>query len=374
MSSSSIPTATQIGEKLRHHVVESMEEMARGSEAAQKNHDPSQGIWYPREFIHAFEKTHKHTVQTFYQSGVFGLGYMNPKYFNRLTAGTNYRAFAFISKKDVLPSEAVKAATKGLSILDCGSACQAARYDGVRKLLGDKKFDRLFAETGVVIEYEDRDASQPMNYLTDFTPSARKYEAGSVGNRPVKVGHIVSFNGVRDYSKKHPQGMDANFNVICCNDTSGKQKYIGHGIPSTGMTEEEIALLLIHEYNKTPECTLRTARKVFPSSDNLCMEGRDPGKNTKNISLMPTTDPFTRVVGYDWGSPQGFRIKLIENLYSLSINEISMTYIKKHPAANKMEPLPEPSEEVLQNLSDHINSLTLLDEKSPSLLDEKKKS
>ena len=58
--------------------------------------------------------------------------------------------------------------------------------------------------------------------------------------------------------------------------------------------------------------------------------------------------PTTRVQGFQRGSPQDFRIKLVWDLARIPLEEVSMDYVKKHPAANRTRWITEIEAKMLE--------------------------
>jgi hypothetical protein len=320
-------------------VVESVQEMVRNSEDAKVKGDLTRGIWYPSDYILALKQGNE-SSKTRYEwlrsKGHLVDGWLSNKHFSPVTTQMGIfikrRAWNFLMKDEVLPSDALKAAKVGLSILDCGTVCQIARYDALLKILGEEKFNRLFSEPHgqkLNISFDD-DALNPLRFFFDFAESAKKQVKGSIGKRIVQKGQMVSFKGVEKYEKKHPSGMGGNYNLICSNETPGEQRYVGHGLPSEGMTEEEIARMMVREYNQKPDHLSRVAVSQHKEME-LILETRRSERLEKDE--IPEKSALRHVKGYDRGSPHDVRVELIADLVRLPLQQVSMAYVRKHPAA-----------------------------------------
>lgn len=326
--------------QLGQHVADSMIEMVIGSEQAMKESTPMKGIWYPQDYINAFGETQSKWVERLRENGSLVDGWMPQQFWEPVydQIGLNTikrRAWTFLAKKDVLPSDAIKAAKVGLCILECGAVCQIARYDALLKALGEDKFNRLFDEKQggqrINVGYAIDDDLQPMKFFVDFTETAKKAAPGSLNKRIVKIGQIVLFHGVSEYHKKHPNGMGANYNVICMDDTNGAQKYIGHGLSSKGETEEEIALRMAKDFNQQPNYYSRLPESVKGEMKLILEEHKSESLKGRVVNLKRV---FMAVEGFDRGSPQDFCLPLVADLIQKGPNEISMDYVKRHPGAN----------------------------------------
>jgi hypothetical protein len=258
-----------------------VQQMAAETELAIQTKDASQAAFYPADFIDVFQskgsaKAAK-VLETTRNNGFLINGYVNPKFFDPVydelpKRRLLLRPFSFIAKEGVPASTALKAAKVGLRITDCGMQCQIALYEGALEGLGQKRFDKLFSgKDRLNLGFRD-DRLQPMRFLCRFTDAAERQSPGKVDHRMVQVGDVVSFNGVKGYNKKHPNGIGANQNAVCIDATLGSQRYVGHGLPSEGVTEEEIAAMLAKEYNKEPDHFSRVPTQNIPSAKKLLQE------------------------------------------------------------------------------------------------------
>ncbi len=323
-------------------VVESMQEMVQGSEKAKQEKNIERGIWYPDEYIQALEGKGKRYDLLRAKCHLVD-GFLPQQFFDPLYAQvgeyTKRRTWSFSPKADRLPSAALKAAKAGLSILDCGAVCQLARYDALLKILGEGKFDRLFGKDHgqpINTTFQD-DESQPLRYFFRFTDNAlalaqRRGKKDSEGNRIVQRGQMVSFQGVDRYKQKFPGGVGGEYNLICLTDTPGQQRFIGHGLPLDGLSEEEIALLMVREYNKVPDHYSRVAVAGHEILAQILEERKTDELKTHTVSEKK---PLKQVKGFDPRSPQDVCIELIADLIERPLEQVSMAYVKRHPKANR---------------------------------------
>lgn len=319
-------------------VARSMQEMARTSEEAKRGRKRNQGIWYPLDYIKALGAGNPTRYNYLREKGHLVNGWMPNQFFVPIYSpiGPNTfrrRAWSFLAKKDVLPTDAIEAAKQGLSILDCGATCQIARYDALLQVLGAEKFNRLFGSAHgqrINVDYEIDDEMQPMRYFVDFTLAVKNQAPSTLDQRLIQVGQLVLFGGVPKYYQKHLSGMGANYNVICSDATFGRQRYVGHGLPSEGVSEEELALLMVREYNAKPDHYSRVPKEAIGQMEEIVEQGRVDTLANDRISEKT---PLSRVRGFDPNSSQDFCIELIKDLIELPVNRVSIDYVKTHPKA-----------------------------------------
>ena len=317
-------------DQLGKSAAKAMYEMVSMSEEAKQSKSLDRGIWYPHEYAYALRDSgQQQRIAQFYRLNAFAWGYANQDYFS---APLNGRAWALVGRSDKLPAETVKAAMKGLSIIECGSACVIAQYKALLDVIGEEKFNKIFAESPINLRYDGQDAKgdvQPMQYFVDFTDVAKaaargaKAAIGELSKRPVKVGQTVLILGVKDYQKKHFGGMDASYNLICSDETPGKQRFLGHGLPKEGATEEEVGILLAKGYNAEPDHVTRNRPEehhLLPAE--IKSRGCDSFKNHK---VKPKN---ASVVGYNAASPQDFKLKVIDAIVKAPLAEVSLTFVK----------------------------------------------
>lgn len=271
------------------------------------------------------------------------IGYVSPKFFDKIPEKDKlkFRTWHFIAKPNVLPSDALKAAIKGLSIIDCGMACQIARYGALLDILEENKFNLLFSKNvlGLInIGHRDSDHLQPMRYFVDFTKAVDKNIVGEIGNRPVKIGQVVGFEGVKNYTFKYPYGQWKASNAICINDTPGEQKFVSLGTGPEGKTEAEICQNLLDNYNKHEEDLFIMAPQGDKMVDHTNKMISLFGKEAMNSSMKNLFPLATKVEGYNSQTPQDFIVEIINDLIKLPLEQISIDFVKNHPAnSNRIE-------------------------------------
>lgn len=196
-------------------------------------------------------------------------GYVSLRHFDRIKqkSATGFKMLGYIVKKDVLPTEALKASQIGLSLLDCLSVLHIAYYDAIRKVIGDKKFNFIFSrDSKTPLRFDD---GSPCRYLMKFLPLEEgkgflkgqrvHYSNAFITGKHYQTGELEKQN---IFTIKHWLcGDAAGFNVLCRDSEQGKEKYIGLGLDSKGVTHQEIKEVLRSTYNDTPLDPLLIMRK-----------------------------------------------------------------------------------------------------------------
>lgn len=212
---------------------------------------------------------------------------------------------------------------QGPTIGECGMAVQLARYAALLDVLTKPKFDKLFSTPGhqINIGYMRDDETQPMRLFADFTKKAKERRLGSRNKRPVKVGQIVLFRGVENYHDKHPYGVGGSLNTVCTNATIGAQTFTNLRLNPKGITEAEIETWLLNSYNQDAEEPF----SLFPKAYHAYLRAQNP----RQASLKK--HKATKTLGYDLGSPQGFKLPIIQELINAPLSDVTMDRVIRHP-------------------------------------------
>ena len=332
------PEHIELRDRLGEATTRWMQEICTASNEAESNYKKDKRyiqkcVWYASDLLKACKDLNQASMVKFLNDNYrLLLGYASPKYFDRIPDRSNLtgcRIMHFLAKAEVLPIEAFKAAVQGLTIADCGVTCQLARYGALLDILGEAKFNRLFGnEAGqpINIGYVVDDEKQPMRLFVDFTRSAKTCTAGQDGNRPVKKGQLILINGVAEYSLKKPLGVEKAYNAVCIDQTPGQQKFCALGLKAEGETESEINRKLIEAYNESEDPFILVTSDVMKAMFTAVCP-----------TLLTRKDhQASRSKGYDKGSPQDFKIDLINDLIKLPLAQVSMAFVKNHPA-NKQQ-------------------------------------
>ena len=151
----------------------------------------------------------------------------------------------FVLKKGVLPSDALHAMRKGLTLMGCGEAVQLAQYLAIEDVLKPEKFNVLFAadsQTPLIIG--SRLNNNPISRLRNYF-----VKEVSPDSSEIKKGDHVYITNATSYLEKHPTGSSQGYNVTCVDDTIGSQKFTTLGLPSEGVTHSQFQDIAISRYN-----------------------------------------------------------------------------------------------------------------------------
>lgn len=194
-----------------------------------------------------------------YQAGSYYHGYQNPEYFDLIKSGESHCSTGFeISKFNIKPgfqpTEIIDAFNNGLTFTDCGvSIDTAARYNTLRKIWGDEKFNIVFAcSSKTAINYDILSKSPVSIFLKEIDGDSMPKRKSLAGRRAVKRGQRCFIKNSKIYHSKHYNGNDGSFNIICLNDKPHKQRFIGFGLIPEGLSEKQINEYLLQSYNAEP--------------------------------------------------------------------------------------------------------------------------
>lgn len=151
----------------------------------------------------------------------------------------------YVLKQGKLPSEALPVMRKGVTLTDCGGTTYLAWYQALLDLFKKEKFDALFAANSKTrFSICDQDQAMPLKYL------AKRINPKTIAD--IKPGHLCSFKGVDFYGTKHINGDGANYNVLCTEVTNAGPRFVTLGTDPEGFSPEQMAQLLVDDYNKDP--------------------------------------------------------------------------------------------------------------------------
>lgn len=271
------------------------------------------GAFYAEEYYELLEKGNQEKHKAFLKEiGSFYHGYISPKHFCSLKdkdSPTGTQGFKI--KKDVLPSEALKAAQIGLWITNCAHVIDLAYYEALRQALGDEKFNYIFAyETKTPLSIHGT------NPLIIFRASPQK-------SKPLK-GQIVYIESAYENQynlydlKHHYTGESKGFNLLCSDPE--KQKYIGFGLNPSGVTKEEVSEKLRKEYNKKPldPLSIMTSEVVKKITESLVVS-KATIESYKHHTL--SVKEFKERDGGKIKEISDFNIELIDQLAKDSLDE-----------------------------------------------------
>lgn len=298
------------------------------------------GVWYPSvhyQAVRSLGNEQSALKKHFSDLSAHACGYVPRNFFTHIVDSGNHafkgrRIMHFMLGEGAIPSEAMKAAKEGLSVIDCGVACQIARYGALLDVLGERKFNILFGSSPrgqrMNIGYKVDDHLQPMQYFVDFTRAAKEavYRfqlnsnpekiTGEIGNRPIALGQMVEIRGVLTHRQKHPWKANSGYNLFCSDDTPGNQQFIGLGIKGS---EKELNAHLLNSYNEAFSWDVIPEELRSQESQYIA----DQFKNDQAECL----DIYYNE-GFNLGSMQDFKLPLIEELIKLPEDQVSMDFVR----------------------------------------------
>jgi hypothetical protein len=318
------------------------------------------GIWTANEYYHALKEVGakaKPRLKTLIDKGYF-YHPLPPEHFERIiseASPSGYSQNSIVLKEDIQPSAALSNIKTMFSLLDGTMVCQIGQYQALYEVLGEAKFNKLFSRKGkypMVIGSYDGKISLCNGFLSEGSN-----KSGVKGERPIKVGEVHCFKNIQMYTDRHTvMGESGAVNVVPISSTFGNQKFVGLGLPGSGVSEEEIEQYLIDQYNQKPldlePLNDKIANKIHPGGkigyqavcDYLDLQATDEDKKKlweKYESLLPSdaqTDakafldslavPFSKETiqyggfGYDPQSSIKFNVPSIQILKKTRLKKI----------------------------------------------------
>ena len=205
------------------------------------------GIFRPDEYYKALKEMHQSDrIEYFVKKGSFVHGYVSTKHFKMIPQTqsdlypTGFSKHCFVLKEGIEPTEALAALGGTIALLRCGETCQISYYRAINHLLGDAKFNMLFAANSLTPLKLGQSCENPINYLITATPA---------GGRMTK-GNVRQIDNASIYNIKHVTGEAAVLTTLCCDDTPGKERFTTLGIDPQGLTHAEVDEALMAEFNK----------------------------------------------------------------------------------------------------------------------------
>lgn len=305
-SITSCTNSNSILSRLPANTVESMRDIVKDTfeRIALSKHDAKQalkgGIWLTSDYIKAYRdlqlsEAEKRDYPPEESLNKILWGYAPETHFNRMKQpGTNKEApLKFISKPDVSASDALDAALKGPLLIDCGAVCILAIHKALRDTLGKQWYDKQF-KGKLIIGFDQEDLIK--KFLQTVVSVSKN------GNKVFQIssGMMISYENHSSYAQKHRFGSFCAFNLIY----AGKGKYLGLGLKPEGVTEKELKVLFVEEFNKPPSGRLGGLVSIEEYQNGLMgliFSGIIP--IDEDIQINPEQVPgfyFERTLGYNY--------------------------------------------------------------------------
>lgn len=200
------------------------------------------GIWYGSEYYRVLKsRNKKNQIARMAAKGSFFHGHLEEEAFLPLfnpKSPTQREPLEFVLKKKYLPSLAINKIEEGLSLLDCGTVIMLAVYKALLAYLGQTKFDKIFAHPFPL----SLNLNRALIHLMPRILISKKEE--------IQKGDICYFSNIEEYVFKHPAGESRGDYQVCL--SSSPHLYIGFGLSSEGITQEEVEAQLWDCYNREP--------------------------------------------------------------------------------------------------------------------------
>jgi len=302
------PKVPQSRQELRQILADKTVETMRG--IAAKNLT-GKGIQYPEEYLMRI-KAEKGAIPQEYL-GFRTYGFANKDFFVRVEKDKiHWRV-----KPNVNASDAIDAIFNKPSptLVDCGIACTIALHKALLDTIGTERYNKIF--NGRLVLVSDPTVQDDMGL---FTRSVRVNQIGH--------GTLVGFNNLKAYTKRHPFGLWASFNMC----SLGNGRYVGLGTPQDGLTEPQIKELLASEFNKpydpllggiVPPQELAKVLQENKISEDQLLRGDDIQIKPENIPVM---DP---------NFIQEFNLDMVEKVLATKSENLSyaglVAWRKAHP-------------------------------------------
>src|ERR1700722_7978865 len=207
-----------------------------------------QGVYNPTEYYFLLESKNKITrLEELKEVDAYFHGYASPDHFDMVPENesvTMKKVCTFVVKKGALPSDAVHAMKKGLSLIGCGEACQLAQYLAIEDVWKPEKFNFLLsADSTTPLVIGSRLPQNPLSRLRNYMKMPISPDSPAIE----KADHIYVTNA-NTYLDKQITGSSKGYNVFCIDKTIGSQKFTTLGLPP-GATHRKIEDICISKYN-----------------------------------------------------------------------------------------------------------------------------
>lgn len=317
-------------ESLRESMVKWMQLITKSNQEAMEKYGTDatflqKNMWYADDLIKACESRGQPAMAEWVRENDNRLP---PKYFKK---EHDLNSISFIVKTNTLASDALNETVKGLSIIDCRMACIISMYGALLDNLGMERFNLIFKDRLNIDYFQQMEkynqSSQPLNFLIKLKSTQKtdslKTKIGAE-NWPIKKGQLAVIDGVPDYTLKYPSGSHINYNVICCDDTSGQQKFTTLGLNPNGETEAEIRKRLLDNYNITEDPDYKTPKELLSLDNKKSWSQMSPPELERTKKEFCARFPEAKEVGgFDANSITSLKTKLIYDLKELPLEQLS---------------------------------------------------
>lgn len=233
--------------------------------------DLDQGVYYANDYHHAMVRHEKdRTNQFFIDNGLYYQGIAPTSHFKYIPSErypTKKWLLTYKIKDGAVPTEALEKFQQGITFADCGACCSLGWYEGLVKVWGKDKFNKIYAP-----DSKSRLTLAPLNSNCNSITSIARTGLDT----SFVQGEIYNFQNAQQYRQKHLNGEAAGLNVLCSDATQGAEKFVGLGLPEQGISAPEIREFLRSEFNKpcidTCIVTEDLAKKIFDGTHPHILE------------------------------------------------------------------------------------------------------
>lgn len=235
-----------------------------------------------------------------YDNYTIGSGMANSKYWNVLHNNCN-----FVTKDNIIPTEALISFFIGPTTADCGSVIMSCIYHSIALIKGSNCFNKIFGQEMskfIISQVLFQKYSSKSKKTLEFGGNPLYDIFDKITNltlNNLKHGDIVYIRGVKDYPNKHLAGDGQGWNLICIKNktTNNKLKFIGFGNKfKNSLTYDELKNVLIESYNKTPNnLSKKYMDREFDKNDTSieCVKA--------NLAKLLYNNTCNEIVGLEYG-------------------------------------------------------------------------
>jgi hypothetical protein len=238
-----------------------------------------QGFFYGYEYMKALVALNqKPRCDWFLKKGSFYHGFTSSKCFEMTPSATSCSgivASRFVLKRGATPCQALDSLNNAITFIGCGEIIQVSEWQALREVLGDDKFNLLFAadsRTPLIIHWDSNDNALVL-CLTKNHPVSGEFH----------VGQAVHFANIKLYGFKHVNGEAGGYNALCIDATPRQERFVTLGLDATGMRQEQVRDVLYREFNAPPVgmsiVTPQLAARIRAASVPEVLEFGDTLKN-----------------------------------------------------------------------------------------------
>ena len=289
----------------------------------------AKGCFYGNEYYFMLkEKKQAARLKFFLEKGSFFHNYLSKDHFTMRTDSskpTGIEPNHFFLKKDVRPSDALRAIETGVSLVGCGEICQVGYFKAIQDFLSEEKFDAIFSsDSPTPLEIGMDYPENPFHLLVRRTEYAMQpdpttmpgyYEYPSQPGQFTR-GQIVNIAGIFEYQVKHRQGDASSYFSIAMD----QERVTALGLDADGMILEEVGERLQAAFNSEPiglEIVTETvAKKILRQ---IPPEGHALIEEFRTMSLTP--EEFREKNGGKVVMVMDFNIDRLMQLKEASVEE-----------------------------------------------------